>query len=472
MTKFARFILVVGVSVLFSGSGWSTGSFGGNGADSLTGEWYSAWFLGERPIRWCVDPNGDIGVSRAVFKATVEEVFVQWRIYLQGKNLSRPITGNEDIPSLNLNTEYLSTCDETTDLTFYLGFVNPAIQEWINRFANPIAFSRTTSYDDQAGFGRGYVWLRPGADSDGTRRTELPNWSFNPNLKGLLLHEIGHILGCRHMPGTIMRDDIADVILGARFPFQTQPDEMTAPWRTITGPMSEPEKAHYDAIRTQHLTHIDYSRELYFLPSTGIDVVRSIDISDGSSGAQSIIAAWQSLIDGITPRGGKIHQKFTQWNGEVVSGNDLKTIGVLLMVDEDGYQEGQLDGRGWDSPVVWRFDLLLDGVMRQNARPLSDAMVFRRHYHGFTLPGYTATATRSGIIRRMVHNGVESPLALRISYERNPGRFSLANLWDTALIRVNLVDGAGSMEVFSASFFDQIGEQNGFYALPGGPWLE
>lgn len=66
------------------------------------------------------------------------------------------------------------------------------------------------------------------------------------------MHELGHVLGCDHVAGTIMREDLAPFIASAS-PFDLTPNEVE-----------------------NYAQRIDQSRELFFSPDRGVSAIHAI----------------------------------------------------------------------------------------------------------------------------------------------------------------------------------------------------
>lgn len=91
-------------------------------------------------------------------------------------------------------------------------------------YYNPIAFAHRANYDLDAAWGKGFVWVAPKASPH-------LSWDFPYRLHGIVLHEVGHVLGCEHVRGTILTEDIANLIRTA----STSPEHVKALLTTIDG---------------------------------------------------------------------------------------------------------------------------------------------------------------------------------------------------------------------------------------------
>jgi len=105
-------------------------------------------------------------------------------------------------------TEYeiLAKCGKE-DLTIYLGYTNKEVEEIRSKLFDPSALAHKVSYDKEKGWGKGFIWLR-GIEN----LTFL--WDKNSllNLKGIFVHELGHVLGNDHRDGTIMTSTFSDYL--------------------------------------------------------------------------------------------------------------------------------------------------------------------------------------------------------------------------------------------------------------------
>jgi len=195
------------ISLSFCASVFAGGDSSGGG-DLRPPEEGNAWFLGTKPVRYCIEMAPDFGVAPTVVEATVSKVLGTWKSYLDGMG-NRPGFLEEPF-LLFFNTERIQ-CDGAEDLKFMMGSQTPEVEKYRKAFYNPVAFARRTEYDTYSGRGKGFVWVASGSSL--RPDAKFPDWSKRDHLYGMLLHEIGHVLGNDHVPYTIMREDIAELLL-------------------------------------------------------------------------------------------------------------------------------------------------------------------------------------------------------------------------------------------------------------------
>ncbi len=193
------------------------GHEGGNGGDTIVGLNTGAWFLkgdheGDRPIATCLKLAPNFGVNEAAARALVEETVETWRFYLELQDISL-LVGK--VPYRPAGRVKWGDCGDDTDLTIYLGVTPEAVEGDRKKFVNPLAFAWPTEPAGDDGWRRGYIWVAP----PGSHGEGFPRWGTGKvsgadsiaqqaSLRQILMHEWGHILGCDHVAGTIMRVDI------------------------------------------------------------------------------------------------------------------------------------------------------------------------------------------------------------------------------------------------------------------------
>lgn len=179
-----------------------------NGVDQRSLFEDSVWFAdGRRTIRACVQVASDFGVDATTAAGEVEKAFGIWDKYIDEKRV-RPAMQARGT-SLATKVEVAFSCKGDEDLAFYLGVENPLAQAALKDFTRPLGFARRTAFDEKALWGKGFVWIAhpslfPEAKLD---------WSQQKRLLGVLLHEIGHVLGNGHVSGTIMKEGLGDELL-------------------------------------------------------------------------------------------------------------------------------------------------------------------------------------------------------------------------------------------------------------------
>jgi hypothetical protein len=139
-----------------------------------------------------------------------------WQDYIVARKINEELDDEEDVDPTNLDIvtsfRFLTDC-KSADLTIYLGVTTPQIDEIKKQMFDPIAFAHRLSYDEEMGWGKGIIWLK-GLDASGFI------WSLNDhlNLHGILLHELGHVLGNEHVDGTIMDSSFAEKLSDTEIP--------------------------------------------------------------------------------------------------------------------------------------------------------------------------------------------------------------------------------------------------------------
>ncbi len=166
------------------------GHFVGNGSDTEGPTTGIAWFPNGQEISICLTKSNAFPLSLSDSKELLQQAFSIWYDYIEIK--SAPLKRN----SLRITTD----CKGNENLVVLLGTETPLSKEAKKKFVNPAAYAELTSYDKQASKGRGFIWI----DSERA-------WS-QPRLLAIFLHEIGHLLGCSHVPGTIMDAAIEEIL--------------------------------------------------------------------------------------------------------------------------------------------------------------------------------------------------------------------------------------------------------------------
>jgi uncharacterized protein (TIGR02147 family) len=383
MPLFGIISLVLNILLLtfFSTAVFASGSIAGNPADDNTKNKPMAWFLGEQKIKWCVQfgEPAKLYVNPERSLQLIRTAFTYWRNYLNIKKVHQD--WYTEVPKVSLNEEYQGPCQGNEDLRFLIGTEDDKVKQLKAQYQNPWGFAELLEYDEKVGWGKGLIWLK---EKDSQNKSYDSEFEYT----SLLLHEMGHMLGCGHVEGTIMSADLINTL-------------------NFIGQYPVPPSYHYEA-------NVDLQKELYFSFQRGLHALSYV-YTQPNQGQKDLV----KMLLGIDLNSA-LHMGFIQGEEKDLGNARLymayegqipldrpHTFRGLEIKERGGYtQKTKLEGR------VFKVVLDLDTIMSFNT---SDSPIFRVRYqekeYYMHVPGYLV----QGRILR------ENAAPIPIVYGRNKG---------------------------------------------------
>ena len=258
---------------------WAGGISEG-GTDEVPSWNGSAWFLESGAIRTCVEVSPDFGYSKEAARQDIQSAFDVWDRYMKAKGIYRGINSDSKFVIVS-SVDMLPSCDGTQELTIYLGVSNPDVESVKKRYQNPLAFVHRQNYDLDQARSKGFIWVAKAGSVLPEAKT--PDWSRAYNFHGIMLHEIGHVMGVDHVKHTIMDDE----------------------WMISRLQSSD------DAWRKVSFTKVDYVKELVPMPLRDLKFDGFFGSCRGRLGCSPNHAELFKTLVGRDPSGKIVRAKFT-----------------------------------------------------------------------------------------------------------------------------------------------------------------
>ncbi len=187
-----------------SSGGGSIGGFGGG--DTTDRRRLAAWFYGQSPIQVCYQLNAFFGLTKQEVDFEIKKSFSIWKNYFIEKQINK-----NKIQQIDTNFNLKAQCDGGEDLVFYFG-TGPINQNLLDlkanqNLSNPVAFANKTHISQDFNWSKGYIRFVENY-SYGLDDGFFPDWTNKTHFSEILLHEVGHVVGFAHIPGTIMTGSI------------------------------------------------------------------------------------------------------------------------------------------------------------------------------------------------------------------------------------------------------------------------
>lgn len=265
----------------------------GGGGDLATEPQARHWFSGAPSVPYCIEVSPDFGVAPDKVNSIVIESLARWETYLTQKRL----------PTSVLSIKPVETNCDAARLVFLFGEWKSELDQPRTRYLHPLAFAHKKG-------DVGYLWFA-------AQGVSSPRWNENDSLRTMVLHELGHVYGNAHVPGTIMDADIAKRLAD---------------------------------LPTERINEIDYEEQLAICFNCDVHIKRSFLPQAGDDPSLSL----QRLL-GRAPRGEVLVEfvrtapLFLYWGIELPS--------TLLIKDEEG-------------SVVWRRSASEEFFFERNRTPV------------------------------------------------------------------------------------------------------
>jgi hypothetical protein len=195
---------------------------------SLSQVYGNAWFISGaygQKIKTCYVVSNDFGTAPAKLEAAILQASKTWSSYFLSKNIqtpTRPAGGNGQGKFYFISSDIvlMQACDGSEDLKIYFGAKDAQVQKALLQYDQPYAFSQPTTDSSQL-WGKGFIYVAT------PQEVSSPSWDTGNHLVGVLLHELGHVLGNGHLDNTIMDADLAQQFqLSNSFDTLNQIDQM------------------------------------------------------------------------------------------------------------------------------------------------------------------------------------------------------------------------------------------------------
>jgi hypothetical protein len=189
-----------------------------SGGGVIVGTSENPWFVGKNSFSYCVQRDPTFSVSEKDLVPAIEKVIDLWSETLQKfqpKNTDSPLLDGKK-KGLTLVFRRSAACSPDVDLTFLFGVINKDVKHVLGNYGSAfVSFVNRTSYSEETGWSKGFLWVAPDLGPNAIKETRTPVWNNPAVLHNVLLHEMGHVFGLQHQVQGFMGEHYPEHIVDA-----------------------------------------------------------------------------------------------------------------------------------------------------------------------------------------------------------------------------------------------------------------
>lgn len=195
---------------------------GGTGAGERQEEGAAWFYVGKKPeyIKACINRAPNFRASEATIKKAIFNSLRAWEGYIARLDLYAPEVWDDGTVEVYPEKMKILTrirfekCTKSTELTFYMGTQTKEVNEVLNRMGKETYGFAFRKFDDifpVKGSSKGMIWIFNPIDTPDMLDDSIFDWKKEELLQAIMTHEIGHIMGVKHVENTIMRNSLKDL---------------------------------------------------------------------------------------------------------------------------------------------------------------------------------------------------------------------------------------------------------------------
>ncbi len=214
MTNLKILFLIFISNITLAGIEWGNGgNIGSHHANN------TAWFIDDSTqINYCIKRHEFFSLELEKAQKQIRAAINTWVTYINDiDKLSYKMEPNQHKAHFfSKSFNYVKNCNKA-QLKFYLGYKlrDRDFRKTLEQYKSVAAFSKREDFGKSVT--SGYIYIKNSNqfyhDKKDNINIPIPNWRSPGSFHAIILHELGHVFGVDHHNGTIMRNDLVDLLL-------------------------------------------------------------------------------------------------------------------------------------------------------------------------------------------------------------------------------------------------------------------
>jgi len=365
---------------------------GGGGGDPMAEN--NPWFLGDQPIEYCVRIASGFPIASDQVRKTIQAAFQEWeqtlgRYGLRGQAFAGQFSDGVK-RGLTVKAVEVPKCTRPDQqLEFKIGVMDQEVNKHFQAHSKrTVGLAKRRAYNHKTFRTGGFIWIAP-QNWIGPTPNPVPNpvsntisvfpdWTKENWFKAMLLHEIEHVFGVPHVNGTVMDENIFDLLFWAhvycfegqvctRASNSPQLDGTVEPGRVLLNPFLAKRSVSISKSTAVFLAKVSGSGPLLDLFDPSFDGSTTLYENAGkayvkwSFKAESgerleFSAAIEEVDDGNGPRNLWMFYS-PNYKSDVYRGSDENREVILFLQGYAGVYVGSVDVKGQKYPFSLSLDL-------------------------------------------------------------------------------------------------------------------